>query len=318
MATPETERVQLGISACLLGRPVRFDGGHKRDGLLTDTLSRWVKWVEVCPELEIGLGVPRPTLRLVGDEASPRLVFQKSGEDITDRMVAFSRQRLPDFEALDGFVLKRDSPSCGFERVRVYAEAGAPSKKGQGIFAAALTRRFPLMPVEDDGRLNDPGLRENFIERVFAHRRLRALLSNAPKVRDVVEFHAHHKLTLSAHHPPTYRALGKLVANAERRSPPALAQAYAAGFMEAMKRVATRRQHADVLYHLMGHLKRALGAEDKQELVGLIEDYRKGTVPLIVPITMFKHHFRNHPSEWVAQQTYLAPYPAELMLRNHV
>lgn len=317
MTDLDSDRVRLGISACLLGRPVRFDGGHKRDALLTDTLSRWVEWVEVCPELEIGLGVPRPTLRLEGDEDAPRLVFQKSGEDITERMASFSRRRLPDFAALDGFVLKRDSPSCGYDRVRVYSGAGAPSKKGQGVFAAALAARYPLMPVEDDGRLNDPGLRENFIERVFAHRRLRGLLAKGPKAGELVEFHARHKLTLSAHHPPTYRALGQLVANRDRRPTRAVAQAYATRFMEAMRRVATRRQHADVLYHLLGHLKRDLSTGDKQEMVDLIESYRRGEVPLIVPITMLKHHFRHHPSDWVSQQTYLSPYPAELMLRNH-
>ncbi len=315
-------RPRLGISACLLGEAVRFDGQHKHDGFLTGTLGDYVTWVSVCPEVEAGMGTPREPVRLVDRPEGPIMVGVNSGDDWTSRMRTFSADRADQLAAmdLDGFVLKKDSPSCGMERVRVYPSSGegSPSRDGRGLFAAALLRRLPLLPAEEEGRLNDPGLRENFIERIFAYHRWRRFLADDPGPGDLVAFHTAHKLALSAHDDQRYRALGRLVATAGSADFDQLLDAYGEGFMEALRAPATRKKHANALYHLLGYLKDALDAEDRQELVELIERYRTGQVPLIVPMTLFQHHFRRHPDEWVGTQTYLAPYPAELMLRNHV
>jgi uncharacterized protein YbgA (DUF1722 family)/uncharacterized protein YbbK (DUF523 family) len=315
-----TKLVRLGISSCLLGEEVRFDGGHKRDAFLVQTLGSFVEWIPICPEVEIGLPVPRPSLRLVGDPADPQLIVQKTGEDLTRIMQMWGEARIAALAGsdIDGYVLKKDSPSCGMERVRVYGPGSAPSRRGSGIFAASLMKARPLLPVEEEGRLNDPVLRENFIERIFAHRAWREFLSADPRAGDLVAFHGRHKLALMAHHPQQYRELGRLVANAGKRKMAPLLREYGAGFMAALRYRATRRKHANVLYHLAGFLKRQLDPADKEELVELIESYRTGLVPLIVPVTLFRHHFRRFPTDWVLEQTYLNPYPAELMLRNHV
>lgn len=312
---------RLGISACLLGQAVRYDGGHKRDPFLVETLGRWVEWVPVCPEVELGLGVPRPTLRLEGEPERPRLLVKGSGEDLTAKMQKWSERRVGTLagEDLDGYVLKSRSPSCGMERVKVYEQSGGrPSPKGVGVFARTLAERLPLLPLEEEGRLHDPGLRELFIERVFAYRRLRELRAGRPRARDVVAFHTRHKMTLLAHHPETYRALGKLVAKAGGGPIGPLLDAYGEGFMKALSYRATRRKHTNVLQHLLGYLKRAVDAADRAELAGVIDRYRLGLVPLVVPLTLLEHHFRRHPVDWVMEQTYLHPYPSELMLRNHV
>jgi uncharacterized protein YbgA (DUF1722 family)/uncharacterized protein YbbK (DUF523 family) len=312
--------LRLGISSCLLGEEVRFDGGHKRDAFLVQTLGKFVEWVPVCPEVEIGLSVPRPSLRLVGEPEEPSLVVQKTGEDLTGLMQTWGEARIAALAAsnIDGYVLKKDSPSCGMERVRVYGPGSAPSRRGSGIFAAQLMERMPLLPVEEEGRLNDPVLRENFIERLFAYRAWREFVANDPGPGDLVALHGSYKLTLMAHHPQRYRELGRLVAGAGKRKMPQLLAEYGEGFMAALRYRATRRKHANVLYHLAGFLKRALDGADREELVALIESYRTGLVPLVVPVTLLRHHFRRHPHEWVSQQSYLNPYPSELMLRNHV
>lgn len=316
-----TERITLrvGISECLLGRPVRHDGGHKHDRYLTDTLGQWVEWVATCPEVEIGLGTPRPAIRILAAGTGDRLVFRKTGEDITDRMTTWAADKLEGFADLDGFVLKKDSPSCGMERVRRYREDGEMvSKDGRGIFATALIDRFPLLPVEEDGRLNDPLLRENFVERLFAYRRWKEFVASQPRAGDVVAFHSANKMTLHSHHPQKYRQLGQLVAGAGKADPGILLADYGAAYMDILRHRATPKRHTDVLQHLAGHLKKSIDAEDRSELAGLIGAYRRAEVPLVVPVTMLRHHFRRHGSEWVNSQTYLAPYPDELMLRNHV
>jgi uncharacterized protein YbgA (DUF1722 family)/uncharacterized protein YbbK (DUF523 family) len=311
--------LRVGISECLLGRMVRHDGGHKHDRYLTDTLGQWVEWVSTCPEVEIGLGTPRPAIRIVARGSGDRLVFRKSGEDITDRMTTWAEAKLPEFAGLDGFVLKKDSPSCGMERVRRWdEETGMATRDGRGVFAGALLDTYPLLPVEEEGRLNDPVLRENFVERLFAYRRWKEFLADRPRPGDLVAFHSANKMTLHSHHPQKYRELGPLVAEAGTADFPDLLDRYGAAYMDILRHRATRKRHTDVLQHLLGHLKQAIDADDRAELVELIEAYRTGQVPLIVPITMLRHHFRRHGSDWVNGQTYLAPYPDELMLRNHV
>ncbi len=313
---------RLGVSACLLGARVRFDGGHKQDRYLIHTLGRWVEWVSVCPEFEMGLGAPRETLRLEGDATAPRLVAPRSGLDRTDGMRAWAAARLDELERLDlhGFVLKKNSPSCGAFRVKVYARAGvAPERAGRGIFATDLIERFRLLPVEEEGRLGDARLRENFVERIFAYRRWTELLRDDPTPRGLVRFHTRHKFALLAHSPKLYGELGRLVARAGATPWSELSASYGALFMECLGKIAGAGRHANVLNHLAGHLKEHLDGADRRELAGLIDSYRAGLVPLVVPLTLLQHHFRRAPvSEWARSQTYLDPYPAELMLRNHV
>ncbi len=302
-----------------MGRAVRHDGGNKHDRFLTDTLGEWVEWVPTCPEVEIGLGTPRPPMRLIASGAGSRLIVHKTGEDLTERMTAWSEKKLDGFGGLEGFVLKKDSPSCGMERVRLYPEGeSSPTRRGRGIFAAALLERYPLLPVEEEGRLNDPVLRENFFERVFAYRRWRRFVAGGPDPKDLQAFHADSKMTLLAHHPKKCRELGRRVAAARRQGFTGTLIRYGEGFMDVLRHRATRRRNTNVLQHLVGHLKRELDDGDRGELGDVIEEYRLGRLPLIVPITLLRHHFRRHRTEWVLNQTYLNPYPDELMLRNHV
>ena len=318
---PVGPRIRLGVSSCLIGENVRATGGHSRDAFLVKSLGRFVEWVPVCPEVEMGMSVPRPTIRLVGRADAPSLRESKAGTDHTQAMHAWADGRLAamDAEELDGYVFKKNSPSCGLFRVRVYSEQGMPVRDGRGLFAMRLTERFPWMPVEEDGRLNDPRLRENFVERVFAFRRWREFLAADPTPGGLVRFHTAQKMALLAHSPKHYAALGPLVAEAGRRPWEELADAYVRGTMECLGVLATPGRHANVIQHLLGFLKGHLDARDKAELVAVVTDYRRGLVPLIVPLTLLAHHVRRHPvPDWVRVQTYLNPYPRELMLRNQV
>jgi len=313
-------KIRLGVSACLLGQEVRYDGGHKRDAFLTDVLGAFVEWVPVCPEVEVGLGVPRPPIRLVGTPAAPRLVVEKTGEDLTARMRRWASGRIGELEALGlhGYVLKRGSPSCGLVRVRVYGEDGTPGRVGRGVFAAALTKALPLLPVEEEGRLTDAGIRESFIERVFAAARWQAFTASRPRVRDLVAFHTAHKFAVLAHSPRDYTVLGRLVAGAGPRLAAETLATYGTRFMQALAVRATRARHVNVLQHLAGFLKRELSDDERAELVEVIAEYRRELVPLVVPLTLLKHHVRRLGLAYLADQVYLNPHPKELMLRNHV
>ena len=299
---------------------MRFDGGHKRDTFLAETFGRFVEWVPVCPEVECGLGTPREAMRLVRIERGTRLLTVKTSVDLTERMECFSRSRVSRLagEDLSGYVLKKDSPSCGLERVKVYDRHTSPVRSGRGLFAAALVEAFPHLPVEEEGRLADPRLRENFVERVFAYWRLRGLLSGRWTVGDLVRFHTAHKLLLLAHAPEAYRQLGRLVAGARAASRRDLERRYVEGFMRALARLATVGRHTNVLQHIAGYFKDRLDASSKKELVDAIADYRHGLVPLVVPLTLVRHHVRVLAVPYLANQLYLDPHPKELMLRNHV
>jgi len=313
--------IRLGVSTCLLGEQVRYDGGHKLDRFLVNTLGSFVEWVPVCPEVEIGLPIPRESLRLVGDPEAPRLMAPKSGRDYTETIQTWARERLEQLAAvkLHGFVFKKDSPSSGLFRVRVYDQNGMPRRVGTGIFPREVMRRFSLLPLEEEGRLHDMRLRENFIERIFVYYRWTCLLEENPTPGGLVQFHTAHKLTLMAHSPSHYQEMGRLVAQAGSLPWTELAGTYGGLLMDGLKVLGTPGRHSNVLQHLMGFLKDVLTREDKAELLGLIEDYRKGLVPLIVPLTLLQHHLRRRPvPAWVHQQVYLNPYPKELMLRNHV
>jgi uncharacterized protein YbgA (DUF1722 family)/uncharacterized protein YbbK (DUF523 family) len=314
------EPIRIGISSCLLGQKVRFDGGHKRDAFLVDTFGTFVEWVPVCPEVELGLGTPREALRLVrkGDEI--RMVNTRSGRDISTEMRQWAQARVDALagERLCGYVLKKDSPSCGMERVKIYADAGMAEKNGRGFFAEALMARFPRLPVEEEGRLSDPRLRDNFVERVFAYVRVRALFAARWTIGDLVRFHTAHKMALLAHSTEMYTEVGRLVARAKSLDRGDVETRYRELFMDALAKMATARKHTNVLLHMAGHFKELLDSDEKQELLTSVEDYRLGLVPLIVPLTLIKHHVRRHKVEYLAGQVYLDPHPKELMLRNHV
>jgi uncharacterized protein YbgA (DUF1722 family)/uncharacterized protein YbbK (DUF523 family) len=312
--------IRIGVSTCLLGQPVRWDGGHKRDAFLADQLAPFVEWVPVCPELEIGLGVPRETIRLERHDGALRLVASRSGADHTQRMQHFAQRRVRELERLDlcGYVLKKSSRSCGLERVPVRNEKGVPEKNGRGVFAQVLLDAAPSLPVEEEGRLNDPRLRENWIERVFAFRRLRSLFAGRFDLGELVRFHTAHKLQILAHAPKDYAALGRVVATAKALPRAELRERYATGFMQALRPIATPRRQVNVLHHVLGHFRRLLDDAARHELVALIDDYARGLVPLIVPITLIRHHVRRLGVAYLAGQVYLEPHPKELMLRNRV
>ena len=315
-----TAPLRLGISRCLLGDEVRFDGGHKRDNFLTDVLGRYVEWVPVCPEVEAGLGTPREAMRLVGDSQHPRLVTIKSGTDHTRAVERMSTHRVEELEELDlsGYVFKKDSPSCGVERVRIFKEHGMPGRNGVGLFARAFIEQFPLIPVEEEGRLCDPTLRENFIERVFCYRRWQDLVQSGVTRQALVQFHTIHKYLLLAHHPQQYQALGRLVGQAHRRRPKELVHRYGELFMKALAVKTTVRKHVNVLQHILGYFKERLGTHEKAELLGVIGDYHHGLTPLVVPLTLVKHYVQIFDVSYIRDQVYLNPHPKELMLRNHV
>lgn len=314
------DSIRLGISACLLGKKVRYDGGHKIDRFLVDTLGRYVQYIPVCPEMECGLGVPRETLRLVGEVDAPRLVTTRSHIDHTNRMLSWAEQRVAELEKenLCGFIFKSDSPSSGMERVKVYGKKGMPVKKGVGIFARAFMAHFPYLPVEEEGRLHDPMLRENFIERIFVFKRWRELLSGSNKRGDLVAFHTAHKLMLLAHSPAHYRQMGKLIAGMKELPAPTLYETYQRLLMEALQLKATPAKNTNVLQHIMGYFKKLLTADEKQELIELIDLYRKQLLPLIVPVTIINHYVRKYDSPYLKTQCYLSAHPIELKLRNHV
>jgi len=312
--------IRVGISACLLGEEVRYDGGHKRDRFLTDTFGRFVEWVPVCPEVEAGFGTPRESMRLVERDGRLRLLTNKTAVDLTDRLTRWAHRRVDQLasEDLCGYILKKDSPSCGLERVKVYGAHGTGERRGQGLFATALRERYPHLPMEEEGRLSDPRLREHFIERVFAYRRLRDLFASRWTLGTLVQFHTAHKLTLMAHSIAAYQELGRLVAGAKRRSRALVEREYVEGFMTALATMATPRRHTNVLQHMAGYFKDTLDASARKELQSTIEDYRLGLVPIIVPITLIRHHVRRFGVDYLAGQIYLEPHPKELMLRNHV
>jgi uncharacterized protein YbgA (DUF1722 family)/uncharacterized protein YbbK (DUF523 family) len=312
--------IPIGISTCLLGENVRYNGGHALDRFLRDTLGKYVEYVPVCPEVECGFGIPRETFRLMGDPKQPRLVISLTGVDHTDRMEAWARKRVDELQNNDlcGFIFKSDSPSSGMERVKVYDDKGVPRKIGMGVFARVFMEHFPLTPVEDDGRLHDPLLRENFIERIFTYRRYRQVMEEKKDVGHFVEFHTRHKLLLMAHSPKHLKQMGNLVAHTKQLSIKEFITQYEKLLMEAMSLKPSTAKHANVLHHIMGYFKKDLSAGEKQELLEVVDEYRRGLIPLIVPVTLMNHYVRKYDEAYLKEQVYLNPHPLELQLRNHV
>ncbi len=309
----------VGVSTCLLGEQVRYDAQHKHDRYLTDTVGMFLDFCPVCPEVECGLSVPREAMRLVGDPENPRLMTQKTDVDHTERMQKWAASRLNQLENnnLCGFIFKSKSPSSGMERVKVYNDKGMAIKNGVGIFARAFMHHFPLLPCEEEGRLHDMNLRENFFERVFALHRWKQQMQDNPSVGKLVDFHTAHKLQLMAHSPNHYRELGRLVANVKDSKLDEACRHYFELFMTGLKRHATLKKNTNVLHHCLGYFKKHLDTDEKQEILEIIEDYHCGGLPLIVPITMIRHLTRKYSQSYLRKQYYLYPAPEEMHLRNH-
>jgi len=304
----------------LLGQKVRYDGGHKQDRFITDTLGKFVEFVPVCPEVECGLGVPREAMRLLGTPDSPRLVTIHTGQDNTERMVRWAGEKIVHLkkEGLCGFIFKSNSPTSGMERIKVYNKDGIPVKKGVGVFSRIFIDHFPLLPVEDEGRLHDPSLRENFLESLFIMKHWREFILQEPGLRHLVDFHTRHKLLILSHSPKDYRLLGKLVAQAGEIPRQELYARYQTLLMTALNLKTTVKKNVNVLFHIMGFFKKIFSTSEKEELLEVIDNYRMGYIPLIVPITLLNHYIRKYDQGYLMNQYYLNPHPVELKLRNHV
>ncbi|MCW8975297.1 MAG: DUF523 and DUF1722 domain-containing protein [Sedimenticola sp.] len=312
------EKITVGISSCLLGENVRYDGGHKRDRFITDTLSNYMVFKPICPEMGSGMSTPRPPIRLVGNPEQPAVVgVDDPTMDVTHQVKSYSRRQVKQLGDISGYILKKDSPSCGMTRVKVYpVKGGAAERKGIGIFARALMNQHPHLPVEEEGRLNDPVLRENFVNRVFVYRHWQELVSEGLTPAALIEFHARHKYLVMAHSQAAYKRMGQLLSHVPRQLVKPVSESYIEELMAALKRPVSRKGHTNVLQHIMGYLKRNIDGEDKDELVTSIERYRQGEIPLVVPITLLNHYFRRHPDPYIKKQVYLQPHPEKLGLRN--
>jgi len=321
-STPSaTGKPKIAISACLLGENVRFNGGHKQSQLCSQTLADYFDFVPLCPEVAIGLGIPREPIRLVGDPLHPQAVGTVHRElNVTRPLHEYGQQMAAEHTDLCGYIFMQKSPSCGLERVKVYQDNGMPiDGGGRGIYAQAFCARHPNLPVEEDGRLNDPVLRENFLTRVFVYATWQQLLAEGLTRHRLLAFHSRYKYLLMAHSPAHYKSLGNLLGSmAKGVDLDALASGYFSELMTALTKCATRCTHTNVLQHISGYLKQAISPEDKQEVQTLIGQYRQGIVPLVVPLTLLKHHFRQHPDRYIAQQAYLQPHPENLSLRNAI
>ncbi len=314
------DKIRLGVSRCLLGEKVRYDGGQKQDRFLTDTLGKWIEYVGVCPEVECGMTIPREALRLEGDVSAPRLITHHSKTDYTDQMQSWGRGRLQELENRDlcGYIFKSKSPSSGMARIKVHGTDGKVRHSGVGIWAAMFMERFPWLPVEDEGRLHDPKIRENFIERVFTMKRFRDAKAQGVNSANLISFHTRHKLLFMAHSPQLYRETGKLVAQSGETGPEPAWDAYLPLLAKALATQATTKKHVNVLQHAMGYFKKLLSADEKQELLEVIGNYARHYVPLVVPVTLLNHYVRKYDQPYLKEQYYLNPHPAELALRNHV
>ncbi|UCC57101.1 MAG: DUF1722 domain-containing protein [Gammaproteobacteria bacterium] len=314
-----SQKITLGISSCLLGQEVRFDSSHKHNRYITSTLGEYFDFRPFCPEVAIGLGIPRPPVRLVQVDGAIRVRGVRDPDrDVTDDLRAYAQEAGPQCADISGYIFKSKSPSCGMERVKIYSKEGQPVDSTSGVFAAGIMQQYPSLPVEEEGRLMDPHLRENFIERVFIYHRWQQYLAEGLSPGALVDFHTRHKYVVLAHHEPSYQRLGRLVADAGNRDLQKTLDSYIAILMQALRMIATNRKHTNVLQHIMGYFKAQLGKGDKEELLDVIEEYRCERLPLIVPITLIKHWLRIYPNKYIASQYYLNPHPRELKLRNQI
>jgi len=313
-------KIKVGVSSCLLGEKVRWDGNHKQDSVVKNQLGRIFEWVPTCPEVEIGMGIPRESVHLTGSSKSPRMVGTTTATDWTQRMNRYSKKRSAELAKMNvcGYIFKSKSPSCGIARIKILINNGKTQSKGRGLFAELFIQQYPLVPVEDEDRLHDARVRENFITRVFAYHRLTQLLAGRFSLKALVKFHTAHKFLLLAHSRKHYNALGKRVAQAKQIAQAELKSCYAEEFMQALTFKSTKKKNADVLYHMLGFFKTQLSQDEKLNLIETIEDYRNELTPLIVPVTLIKRHVLKHKIDYLSDQVYLNPHPKELMLRNRV
>ncbi|WED23586.1 2-thiouracil desulfurase family protein [Vibrio sp. JC009] len=312
-----TNLAKVGISSCVLGEKVRFDSGHKENRFVTQDLMQYFSFVSVCPEVGIGLPVPRPTIRLISDEERIALVETKDeSKDYTERMQTYAEKTASQLMSQDlcGYIVCAKSPTCGMERVKVYKQNRA-DKEGVGIYTRELMKQMPWLPVEEDGRLNDPVLKENFVLRVFCLKDFYDSMAGEPTAGKIVAFHSRYKLTLMACHPESYKSLGRLVAGVKEYSSDEFFSLYRSGLMNALKHRASRKTNTNVLMHIQGYFKKALSADEKQELAHVIEQYRLGMLPILAPITLIRHYLGRHPDAYLSEQNYFEPYPHELRLR---
>ncbi len=311
--------IRIGVSACLLGSNVRFDGGHKRSRFITDSLAEHFVFTAFCPEVAIGMGTPRQPIRLTGDAQSPEAVGVKTPElNVTQPLRAYGEKIAGDIDGLCGFILKKDSPSCGMERVKVYNDKGMPERVGTGVFARELMHANPLLPVEEEGRLNDAELRENFINRVYVYARWKALIDAGLSKAGLISFHSAHKYLVMSHSNEMYRELGQMLSDLTRAPLADIADSYITRLMQTLRRPATRKRHTNVMQHLLGYLKNNLDSAHRADLGETIDSYRRGEFPLVVPIRLLQHHFSMHPHPYINEQVYLAPHPQALLLRNNL
>ena len=313
-------RINVGISSCLLGEEVRYNGGHKHSPLCTRDLSRYFDFISVCPEVSVGLGIPRKPIRLVGAPSDPDVVgVDNPSLNVTQQLKEFGREKAAELNNLCGYIFIKGSPSCGLFRVKVYNDKGFPQEEmGRGVYARVITDTYPLLPVEEAGRLQDAVLRENFITRVFAYSNWHAMKAGGLSARKLIDFHSSYKYTLMANNPQSYTSLGRLLADAGKQDAEKLGEQYFAGLMESLERKASRKSNTNVLMHLQGYLKKELGSREKAKLSETIEQYRNGIVPLIVPVTLLRHYFHVYPNDYIDRQTFLQPYPDDLSLRNQI
>lgn len=317
--TPQKRKIPVGISSCLLGEEVRYDGGHKNARYCSRILSHYFEFRSLCPELEAGMGVPRPAIHLREHSDGLRLITTNGDTDHTQPMEQWIQDVMPSLADLRGYILKAKSPSCGMERIRIHNEHGQVIRRdGRGLFAQALLDAYPLLPVEEEGRLNDSHLRENFLERVFVYDDWCRMREAGLTPGALLDFHTRHKFQLLAHCQKTYRELGPMLSNLKAQPLAPLADRYISAFMQAMKRQITRGDHANAMQHLMGFLRDTMSEADRQTLNEQIDRYQQGQVPLIVPMTLLRMLQRREPVAYLQHQDYLTPYPDELGLRNHV
>lgn len=313
-----TETIKVGISSCLMGEPVRFDSGHKRNAFVNNVLKDYFEFVPFCPEVSIGLGIPRQTIRLSLQNDEVRCVGTKDPDlDVTEKLYQSAEDQKHWHQDLCGYILKKDSPSCGMERVRLY-KGDIPDRTGIGLYAKRLMENFPNLPVEEEGRLGDPILRENFIQRVFVYYRWRQMTQQHYTMKDLTEFHAKHKFIFMSHQPQQASDLGRWLSEQGKTALDAVSAEYLSRMMALLKIRATRQTHANTLNHIQGFLKKHVTGLDKQELVNTIDNYRKGLLPLIVPVTLLRHHFLHHPDPYIDDSYYMRPHPSELMLLNQL
>ncbi|QSH40661.1 DUF523 and DUF1722 domain-containing protein [Lentisphaerota bacterium ZTH] len=313
------EKIKLGISSCLLGEKVRYDGQHKRDHFLADIMSRYVEWVPICPEHDCGMSIPREAMHLEGDCNSPRLITVKTHRDLTDQMVSWAEKRLDELAAEDlcGYVFKSKSPSSGRFNVKVYNEHGIPEKKGTGIFAGMFNHRFPLLPQEEEGRLHDGMLRDNFITKVFACRRWRDYLKNDGSISGLVNFHTKYKYILMAHSPEGLNESGQLIAANNGNNLEEIKESYYRCFMQSLDQRATVKKNHNTLLHVMGYFKNDLTGWEKQELLDIIDLFAKELTPSLTPLIILRHYARKYKCQYLLEQYYVNPSPEEIMLRYH-